>query len=58
MIPAQLLPLVPLLAELVEKIAGAGHDPKVEIRRIADSYSPRARAEADVQAAITEKFQK
>jgi hypothetical protein len=51
-----LIPLLPLLIDLVESMIRAGHDPKTEIERIRSGYSVRAKVEAEVQETIRRKF--
>jgi hypothetical protein len=54
--PADLTKWLPALAELVERMIGAGCNPADEIARIADGYKPRARVEFEVQEAIKKRF--
>jgi hypothetical protein len=51
-----LIPLLPAVVELVERMIASGHDPKAELDRIQDGYRARGRAEDDVQEAIRKKF--
>ncbi len=51
-----LVPLLPVVLDLIERMVSTGHDPKQELERIKDGYRVRTGVESDVEKAARKKF--